>query len=411
MFNELLFLNNNKTVVFNSPIEGDDCLVRIGNKNSSFLHAFLNAYSLKYTSMDDKEKIDFGKYIETKLTKKLVNDFQNNTKDFKDNCEKILSYFYNITNNEINFNNEYKLINKFFENVEMKNVYKLIFEIVSIESLKKVFSDSLKSDIVNEINNLLETTEVLKIIDTKKSEYIKQILNKIVNNIIEQSEHINTKNNLKQFDLISLNPFSLNFVSNYFDRNIYFIHPKTRLPYKKFEYEYLEDRKSILLLSYEDNKYENVGKLLIKNAIQREFNSDDIIIEETKKIFRVLNRSPDRKTKTPISSPKRTPVVNSDKTPTKSPKRTPVVKHDVTPATSPEKTPDVKHDITPETSPEKTLDENFSEHSSCKSVDSEKIKKSLIHSDEEENSDSDTSLSSDDSTIQNSDSDLSDDSD
>ena len=402
MFNELLFLNNNKTVVFNSPIEGDDCLVRIGNKNSSFLHAFLNAYSLKYTSMDDKEKIDFAKSIETKLSKKLVNDFQNNTKDFKDNCEKILSYFYNITtDNEINFNNEYKLINKFFENVEMKNVYKLIFEIISIESLKKVFSDSLKSDIVNKINNLLETTEVLKIIDTKKSEYIKQILNKIVNNIIEQSEHINTKNNLKQFDLISLNPFSLNFVSNYFDRNIYFIHPKTRLPYKKIEYEYLEDRKSILLLSYEDNKYENVGKLLIKNAIQREFNSDDIIIEETKKIFRLLNRSPDRKT--PISSPKRTPVVNRDKTPTKSPKRTPAVNRDKTPVKSPKRTPAVRHDITPVTSPEKTSYENFSEHSSCKSVNSEKIKKSLIQSSDDESEsplsdeDSSASESSDDS--------------
>ena len=341
MFDELKFLNSNKTVVFNSPIEGDDCLVRFGNINSSFLHAFLNAYSLKYTSLNDKDKIDFANYISKKMMKNIINickEDENFLEIFNILCLDLLSEFYNNVVNSEKINDENKIIKKLLD----IDVYKLIFDLIPFESkFKKLFIESLKNsnnlsqyknNILDEINTCLDSLDVLKHVDIKKSEYIKKISVKIINHIIEQSEHNVIKNNMKKFNLDILNSYSINFISEYFDRNIYFIHPKTRLPYNKFDYDYSENKKCILLLSYNNDKYENVGKLLERNSIQREFNSDDIIIEEIQKIFKTLNKSP---TRSPVVSPAKSPVVSPARSPVVSPVRSSVVSLERSPVVSP----------------------------------------------------------------------------
>ena len=49
----------NKTVVFYSPIEGNDVLVRTGTigEGSCFFHALLHSYSKDYTMMDKKDRM------------------------------------------------------------------------------------------------------------------------------------------------------------------------------------------------------------------------------------------------------------------------------------------------------------------------------------------------------------------
>ena len=61
----LRLLPVNKTVVFYSPIEGNDVLVRTGTiaEGSCFFHSLLHAYSKEYISMDIKVRMKFVKKL------------------------------------------------------------------------------------------------------------------------------------------------------------------------------------------------------------------------------------------------------------------------------------------------------------------------------------------------------------
>ena len=80
----------NKTVVFYSPIEGEDVLVRTGviSEGSSFFHALLYAYSKEYVSMNKKERT---KYIH-KLKASLIGKV--NKENFYDSTESIITLKY-----------------------------------------------------------------------------------------------------------------------------------------------------------------------------------------------------------------------------------------------------------------------------------------------------------------------------
>ena len=58
----LIKLSHDKTVVFSSPIEGDDVLVRTGVISGAlnFIHSVLTAYSKEYSNMPKKERIKFA---------------------------------------------------------------------------------------------------------------------------------------------------------------------------------------------------------------------------------------------------------------------------------------------------------------------------------------------------------------
>ena len=61
----LTILPVNKTVVFYSPIEGKDVLVRTGTvtEGSCFFHALLHAYSKNYVSMNNGGRVKFVKKL------------------------------------------------------------------------------------------------------------------------------------------------------------------------------------------------------------------------------------------------------------------------------------------------------------------------------------------------------------
>ena len=63
----------NKTVVFYSPIEGKDVLVRTGiiDDENSFLHSIVHAYSKEYISMNDDGKKEFVNTLRESLSKDL----------------------------------------------------------------------------------------------------------------------------------------------------------------------------------------------------------------------------------------------------------------------------------------------------------------------------------------------------
>ena len=69
----LTILPVNKTVVFYSPIEGKDVLVRTGTigEGSCFFHALLHAYSKDYVSMNTCGRMKFVKRLRSSIARKI----------------------------------------------------------------------------------------------------------------------------------------------------------------------------------------------------------------------------------------------------------------------------------------------------------------------------------------------------
>ena len=86
----------NKTVVFSSPIEGSDVLVRTGtiSENAFFLHAFLNGYSKDYISMNKGERIQFTRRLKASLLGRVDID---SWEELGQGTLSKMSFFHNVS--------------------------------------------------------------------------------------------------------------------------------------------------------------------------------------------------------------------------------------------------------------------------------------------------------------------------
>lgn len=294
---QLSILPQNKTTVFYSPIEGKEVLVRTGiiNEGSSFVHAVLHSYSQDYTRMSDSEKVKTAE----KLSKNINDKVERLRWEDKFNIAIMLDFQQGLTDR---FRNFYKCISgsnnttsQFFQKLEKKDVdsYKVICEIVKLEHFTKdilpesynAASNKSLEKFKEEINN--KTTYFSKkifdnlgnSIDKKRKKYcIDKVVN-LASDIVEEVEtsvfkkHVNSKND----SIVTVDSHTVNFISDRFNRNIYFLESSKRLPYRIPDVSY-KKKKSIVVIWLGDYHYEPVGKLLSQNRIQREFNSDDELI-------------------------------------------------------------------------------------------------------------------------------------
>ena len=294
---QLSILPQNKTTVFYSPIEGKEVLVRTGiiNEGSSFVHSVLHSYSQDYTRMSDNEKVKTAE----KLSKNINDKVERLRWEDKFNIAIMLDFQQGLTDTLRNF---YKCINgsnnttsQFFQKLEKKEVesYKVICELVKLEHFTKDILPETYNSASNkslekfkeEINN--KTTYFSKkifdnlgnSIDKKRKKYcIDKVVN-LASDIVEEVEasvfkkYVNSKND----STLTVDSHTVNFISERFNRNIYFLESCNRLPYKIPDVSY-KKKKSIVVIWLGDYHYEPVGKLLSQNRIQREFNSDDDLI-------------------------------------------------------------------------------------------------------------------------------------
>ena len=294
---QLSILPQNKTTVFYSPIEGKEVLVRTGiiNEGSSFVHSVLHSYSQDYTRMSDNEKVKTAE----KLSKNINDKVERLRWEDKFNIAIMLDFQQGLTDTLRNF---YKCINgsnnttsQFFQKLEKKEIesYKVICELVKLEHFTKDILPETYNSASNkslekfkeEINN--KTTYFSKkifdnlgnSIDKKRKKYcIDKVVN-LASEIVEELEasvfkkYVNSKND----STLTVDSHTVNFISERFNRNIYFLESCNRLPYKIPDVSY-KKKKSIVVIWLGDYHYEPVGKLLSQNRIQREFNSDDDLI-------------------------------------------------------------------------------------------------------------------------------------
>ena len=291
-------LEDNKTVVFKSPIQGTDVLVRTGNnkKSLSFFQAVLRSCSKKYSSMSTEDKIKFLENFQKDITSKVdcktwekINgmtsklSFKEITNDILLNC-----YLFLEDNPKAKGKSTHRVIKKLIgDNEKSLDIYKLIVRTIPYKDgfKKKILPDAYSKTedkkisiicdaIINETMNfiknkkyLIDTNVIRKFLLAILSEAKDQAFKKFVSNLQNVTNDVNE-------DIVSL-------VSNHFNRDIYFLDYNNRMPYIHCQtIENFRKQKSIIIFSFGNGYYEIIGKLLQDNFIQREFEFDDDIIKK-----------------------------------------------------------------------------------------------------------------------------------
>jgi hypothetical protein len=304
----------NRTVVFYSPLQGDDVLVRTGTiaDGSCFFHAILHAYSKDYISMNNEDRIKYVKKLRVSISKKVDKEKWEQLSDgmianisFQENVNKILSGFYdyilndskeckiksvrNIVRNIIDDNNKndtevYRLICDMlpFNNTFEKNILPTSYKKCknnSITECKKIIIN-LSIHFYNKEFKKLLSISTDSISKNKVFLYIKK-LEKLLGEVLKEAENVaylNYVHNLEQSH-IPIDSFTIQLISDKFNRDIYFIDSTTKMPYMNASKDNLKKRKSIIIMWTSRCHYEIVGKLLPENKIIREFDYNDSLIK------------------------------------------------------------------------------------------------------------------------------------
>jgi hypothetical protein len=300
----LTILPVNKTVVFYSPIEGENTLVRTGTigDGSCFFHALLHAYSKDYASMDQTGRRKYVKRLRASIASKVdKNQWENLSGGliakipFQENINSLLSEFYvYIKSSKLGSSKSFR---KVIQNINEKDIdaYKLIIEMIPLEEFEKNILPSVYKKCetynVSKCKNYIKKYAVKyykKMFDLLNGKLDKDRINFYLKKLkhlmgyiadeAEQSAYIDYIENLNNSSM-EVDSYTIGIISEKFNRDIYFIDSRTRMPYRDANDKNTKKRKSIIVMWTGGCHYEIVGKLLTGNRIQREFSKKDEIIQ------------------------------------------------------------------------------------------------------------------------------------
>ena len=314
MASKISALSTNKTVVIKTKFNGNDVLVRTGTiKNDSLIHSLLHANSLEYIHLNEEGRTKLIEKLKENLSEKIYRkrwNMNSSTMVIKIPVQKymisLITDIYKYKKTETVDRNSLcrKIIEKIEEDAE---VYDVIFNLISKHDLKEIVKDTFSDNTDEKLSvckeviimryRTLFSTNINKLggkISRKKLKYCERRLLNFIEMILETSEEKAfrdyVKNVLKEEMVVDRN--SIKVLSEYLNRNIYFVDVKTRLPF--FGYDSKNCKKSIIIL-FIDNKYEIMGRLLKQNRIKREFNTTDPLIKRLKNKYKSKRKqaSPD----------------------------------------------------------------------------------------------------------------------
>lgn len=333
----LSIISPNKTVVFYSPVEGKDILVRTGTiqNGSCFIHSVLHAYSKDYVVMNESGREKFVKKLRMSLARKIDKEHWENMSNgliakvpFQENVNKILTDFYTfITRGTVGKTKSVRnVIRKLIVADKDTETYKLITEMIPLGSFEQnILPSSYEKCNENKIS------DCKKCISTFAVTYYKTIFDKIKGEISQENIDfylnkmkllvlaiVNEAEDLSYIEYIEslydssidIDTYNIGLISDKFNRDIYFIDSKTRLPYRAYDTTIknerdvanekdekdditIKKRKSIILMWTGGCHYEIVGRLLPGNRIQREFEHKDPLIQRIYTFICKPERIPD----------------------------------------------------------------------------------------------------------------------
>ena len=305
----LTILPVNKTVVFYSPIEGKDVLVRTGTiaEGSCFFHALLHAYSKDYISMNENGRMKFVKKLRSSIAVKIDKSKWESLSNgliakisFQENVNIILSDFYKYISKGGGVGRT-KSVRKVVrslikdEKVDVET-YKIIMEMIPLDKgfektiLPSAYEKCEEEDITNCKNIVVKHSvkyykkEFEKLQGQLEDERVEYYLNKLESMVQEVLDEAENSAYLEYIQSISdssmeVDSSTIGLISEKFNRDIYFIDARTRMPYRDVNLGNICKRKSIIVMWTGGCHYEIVGKLLAGNRIQREFDFKDSLIK------------------------------------------------------------------------------------------------------------------------------------
>ncbi len=305
----------NKTVVFYSPVEGKDVLVRTGvlTEGSSFMHALLHGYSKDYIKMNKDERINLSDKIKKSLSDKLDRQRWENVTNglvakipFQDNISEVLADFYRHVLKERSCKTKgcKNVVEKVINGKTDKETYQILCELLSLEKLDReilasAYDSCSDKSLEKSKKIILKTceTNILKVLDTlgasvdsKKKQFCVEKFISLIEAVLKESDDVSYKAYLKTVKDVSfeVDAYTVGLLSERLNRDIYFLDSKTRMPYLvETGEENIKKRKSVIVLWLGGLQYEIVGRLLSGNRIQRDFEKDDPLI---KRIYTFLYR-------------------------------------------------------------------------------------------------------------------------
>jgi len=297
----------NKTITFYSPIEGDDdVFVRTGTipDGSCFYHALLHAYSKDYVAMDKKGRMKFVKRLRASLAGKVDKESWEGVGGgliakvpFQEKVHFILLNFYKFmaSDDSARGKSTRKVIKTLINDDREKLEYiRLLTEIVPFEDIEKQILPAAygecedkkildcKTAIKKEVHKHLESVKELDSLDDNRLDYIYTLSSEIITTILDEAENSTFKEYVENLQNTTeeVDSYTIELISERFNRDIYFLDAQTRLPYQNASQLNLKGRKSMIVLWVGKNHYEIVGRWLPGCRIQREFDADDSIIKK-----------------------------------------------------------------------------------------------------------------------------------
>ena len=219
---------------------------------------------------------------------------------FQEKVSTIFVNFYKFLDNDPNASGSSTrrvIKNLVGDNYQKLEIYKLLSEIVSLADLEKnilptAYSKSEKLKITESFHIIIQET-ILYIKNHEKlnkaSEHhiqdISDKITKLLHFVLNEAYHSAFKNYVKGLKNVShdVDSYTIDFISERFDRDVYFIDSDTRMLYNNSSTtENIKCRKSLIVLWIDKNHYETVGRLLPNKKIQRDFEHDDPLIIKPK---------------------------------------------------------------------------------------------------------------------------------
>ena len=271
-----------------------------------FFHALLHAYSKDYVSMNAGGRMKFVKRLRSSIARKIDKGRWESLSNgliakipFQENVNTILSDFYRYIAR--GGSGRTKSVRKIIREVIKDpkgdtEAYKLVSEMVPLEkgfeknilpsSYEKCNEEGItacKKTVVDYATRYYKK-EFSKLEGQLKEERIQYYINKLklfVTAVVDEAENSAYNEYIESLHDASMevDSYTIGLISEKFNRDIYFIDARTRMPYRDASHENIRKRKSIIVMWTGGCHYEIVGRLLAGNRIQREFEFKDSIIQ------------------------------------------------------------------------------------------------------------------------------------
>jgi hypothetical protein len=306
----------NDRVIFNTRISDiDELIVRTGtiSDGSCLIHAILQATSSDYRNMTNTERSSYVKRLRRQISSSITREEWANLSDgtiamvaFQEKVLETINILYKYfqtgksKNMSKTSDNVIFALTKTHTKEQIIDIYKIIIEIVSINVFEKHIIprahksviknkgkiDEYQDEIIKQLKLFMDQSKVFSELERRKSDKIKKLLIRLVNEILFASEsevyNLYKKDVQTSSEYIDLS--SINLYSDYFNRDIYFLDANTRLPYNvMYSSENIKNRTSIILLWINECHFELIGRIHRNSTkIQNEFSPNDGLIKKIK---------------------------------------------------------------------------------------------------------------------------------